>query len=129
MPMPSITELLVCTTCRTTDASRESPPAGGTLLEAVQALLTGGPNACLRVRGIACLNGCSRSCTVALQAPGKHTYFFGDLAADPETAAQALACARLHAHSDDGSLPRNARPERLRGTLLAKLPPCLPAAA
>jgi predicted metal-binding protein len=129
MTTATVTEVIVCTTCRPAGAARELPPAGLAMLEAVQAMQAQGPTTHLRVRGIACLSGCSRSCTVALQAFGKHTYFFGDLAADAETAAQVLACARLHAFSADGSLPRNERPERLRNGILAKLPPCLPVAA
>jgi len=60
---------------------------------------------------------------MALQAPGKHTYVFGDLQPDAETAAQVLACAVLHQQSQDGSLPRDARPARLRKGILVKLPP------
>lgn len=127
MPTTTVTEIIVCTTCRPAGASRELPASGLALLEAVQALQTEGRGAELHVRGIACMSGCARSCTVALQAPGKPTYYFGDLAADAETAAQILACARLHAHSADGALPRNERPERLRSGILAKLPACLPA--
>ncbi len=74
------------------------------------------------------MSGCARSCTVAFQALGKSTYYFGDLVADAETAVQVLACARLHADSADGALPRNERPERLRSGILVKLPPCLSAA-
>jgi len=127
MPTVPVTEVIVCTTCRPAGASRELPAAGQALLETVQSLQNEGWAAGLLVRGIACMSGCSRACTVALQAPGKHTYYFGELVADAETAAQVLACARLHAHSADGSLPRNARPERLRNGILAKLPPGLPA--
>lgn len=130
MSTAPVTEVIVCTTCRPTGASRELPPAGQSMLEAVQALQDQplyGPAAVLQVRGIACMSGCSRACTVALQAPGKHTYYFGGLAPDGETAAQVLACARQHARSADGSLPRSERPERLRSAILAKLPPCLAA--
>lgn len=75
------------------------------------------------LRGIACLSGCARACTVAFRAPGKHTYVFGDLQADAVTAVQVLACAALHQQSADGLLPRSARPQRLRQGILAKLPP------
>ncbi len=69
------------------------------------------------------MSGCSRACTMALQATGKHTYVFGDLPADAITAAQVLVCAAMHQQSADGSLPRKERPERLRNGILAKLPP------
>ena len=59
---------------------------------------------------------------MALQAPGKPSYVFGDLVADADSAAQALACARLHAASADGQLARHDRPERLRSGILVRLP-------
>jgi predicted metal-binding protein len=125
--MPAI-EITVCTTCRPPGASRELPAHGLTLFEALQdALLAregdGAQPLDLQVRGLACMSGCSRACTVALQAPGKFTYYFGDLVADAETAEQLIACAQLYAASEDGALARNARPERLRSGILARLPP------
>lgn len=124
----SDTEIIVCTTCRPSGASRERPAEGLALFEAVQeALLVceldAGQHKGLRVRGQACMSGCSRACTVTLQAQGKFTYYFGDLFPDAETAAQVIACAQLHQHSADGNLARNLRPERLRSGILARLPP------
>ncbi|WP_439113950.1 DUF1636 family protein [Hydrogenophaga sp.] len=121
------TEILVCVLCRPAGAPREAPRAGQALFEAVQ-------EATLRddlpfaVRPVECMNGCSRSCTVALQAPGKSIYLFGDLPADTETTLQVLACAQMHHLSPDGILLRAERPERLRESILARLPACLPAA-
>ena len=120
------TEIIICTTCRPAAASRDVPAAGEALLEAVQVAtwdLDVALQSCIRVRGVACLSGCTRACTVALQAPGKYTYFFGDLVADGVTATQVLACAQLHAYSTDGNLRRKERPERLRSGILARLPP------
>ena len=79
----------------------------------------------VRVRGMACLNSCSRACTVAFQAHGKHSYLFGDLMPGAGFAEQVLACARMHADAADGTLVRNERPEGLRNGILAKLPPLL----
>jgi predicted metal-binding protein len=118
------TEIIICTTCRPAASSRDVPAAGEVLLEAVQVAsweLDGAQK--VRVRGQACLSSCERACTVAFQAPGKYTYFFGDLAADGTTATQLLACAQLHADSTDGNLLRKDRPERLRKGILARLPP------
>ena len=123
---PAVTELIICTTCRPAGVSRDLPAAGEALLEAVQIATWGlddAQQARIRVRGMACLSGCTRACTVALQAPGKYTYFFGDLVADGVTATQVLACAQLHAYSNDGNLLRKERPERLRSGILARLPP------
>ena len=124
----SDTEIIVCTTCRPPGASRELPAEGLALFEAVrEALLVceldTGLHKGLQVRGLACMSGCSRACTLTMQAQGKFSYYFGDLAPDAETAAQVIACAQLHRHSADGNLARNARPERLRSGILARLPP------
>jgi len=121
-----ITELVVCTTCRPAGASRETPAAGALLLAAVQDAqfdLPPGTGRRVRVRGQACMSACGRACTVALQAPGKPSYLFGDLTADAATARDALRCAALHAEAADGQLLRDQRPERLRNGILAKLPP------
>lgn len=124
----SDTEIIVCTICRPPGASRELPADGLALFEAVQdALLVceldTGQHKGLHVRGLACMSGCSRACTVTLQAGGKFTYYFGDLTPDAETATQVIACAQLHRQSIDGNLMRNARPERMRAGILARLPP------
>lgn len=127
--MNPMTELIVCTTCRPPGAPRDTLAAGEELLDAVrfaQMDEAGADTAPVRVRGVACLSGCSRACTVALQAPGKASYLFGDLTPDAETARQVLQCAALHAATADGQLPRQARPERLRGGILARLPAPLP---
>lgn len=120
------TEIIICTTCRPAGASRDVPAAGEALLEAVQVAtwdLDVALQSRIRVRGLACLSGCKRACTVAFQARGKYTYFFGDLVADGVTATQVLACAQLHAYSTDGNLVRKERPERLRSGILSRLPP------
>jgi predicted metal-binding protein len=128
--MPSslpVTDIVVCSTCRPPGASREQPPDGQALLAAVRAAAMaseadGTTTDGLRVRAQACMSGCGRACTVAFVAAGKFSYYFGDLDADAETAAQVVACARLHRASADGKLPRSERPERLRGGILACLP-------
>jgi len=120
------TELIICTTCRPAGAAREEPAAGELLLDAVelaQLLDDEARHTHVRVRGVACISSCSRACSVALQAAGKHTYLFGDLVPDVVTAMQLLDCASLHAGSADGVLMRNDRPERLRSGILMRIPP------
>ena len=136
-----LTELIICTTCRPAGAAAELPAAGLLLLQAVQdaqalqsfeasdmssdmtSVAGADFDAGIQVRGIACLSACNRACTIALQAVGKHTYCFGDLLPDAETAEHLLACARLHQHSADGTLLRKDRPARLRSGILVRLPP------
>ena len=115
------TEVLVCVLCRPANWPSDRTRPGRNLLEAVE-------NLALRddvpffIRPVECMSGCQRSCTVALQAVGKTSYFFGDLPADEASAEQILACAALHQASPDGFLSRDARPDRLRAGILARLP-------
>lgn len=122
------TELIICTSCRPAGATRDVPTPGEQLLEAVQVAQLqddDGRYARVRVRGVDCLSVCNRVCSVAVQAAGKHSYVFGDLAHDDTTAGQLLDCALLHTRSADGLLMRNERPEKVRSGLLVRLPPLL----
>lgn len=126
-----MTELIICTTCRPGGNTRDQRAAGDILFEAVQAAQARGDRpdwAAVRVRGQACTAGCSRACTVAFQAPGKHSYQFGDLSATADAARALLDCAVLHDRSPDGTLARDARPALLRSGILCRLPPTLPVA-
>jgi predicted metal-binding protein len=127
MNLTDSTVCTICITCRRPGTLRDSPADGMALFLAVQAaadaVMFDAPEAPqVLVRGQSCMSGCSRACTMSLQAHGKHSYYFGDLMADEESAAQVLACAQLHQSSLDGHLARNDRPERLRSGILARLP-------
>lgn len=119
------TEVLVCVLCRPADRPRDLPRPGRDLLEAIESIALR-DDLPFPIRPVECMSGCLRDCTVALQAPGKMCYFFGDLAADATSAEQVLACAALHQASVDGFMAREARPERLREGILARLPATLP---
>lgn len=121
----AITEVIVCTTCRPAGVPRDQPAHGAGLFEAVQIAafdLDPAQLAQVRIRGVECMMGCNRACTVTFQAAGKYIYYFGDLTADAETAEHILACAQLHATAVDGTLLRNDRPARLRNGILARIP-------
>lgn len=123
-----MTELIICTTCRTAETPRGERAAGEALLESVQALHAFGDQpewSQVQVRGTACMSGCSRSCTVAFQAPGKFSYLFGDLTPDNACAHALLDAAVLHHRTPDGVLNRDQRPQALRNGILCRLPPAL----
>ena len=124
----AITEVIVCTTCRPADVPRDQAAPGAALFEAVQVAaweVDPAQLAHVRIRGVECMTGCNRACTVTFHAAGKYLYYFGDLAADAETAAHILACAMLHAKTPDGTLLRHDRPARMRNGILARIPPLL----
>ncbi len=115
------TEILICVLCRPAGAPKDERRAGLALFEAVQ-------EAAFRddlpfvVRPIECLNACQQSCTAVVQAKGKTAYLFGGLVPEEACANDVLACAQLHAASEDGFLPRETRPGRLREGVLARIP-------
>jgi predicted metal-binding protein len=69
-----------------------------------------------------CLSVCPRPCSLALRAPGKFTYVFGDLKPG-ETESAVIECATLYRRAPTGFLPREERPPALRGGILARVPP------
>lgn len=121
--------LFVCTTCASTwEGSKRVGTSGGEhLLASLSALHADWD---LRdefaIAPVSCMSACSRPCTVTFAAPGKHTFVFGDLAADPEArdanAAAVLECARQYYHKPDGLLAWAQRPAPMKA-VVARVPP------
>lgn len=123
----SDTHITVCTTCRASSTSREQRADGLALLDAVQEALWAAQTEDVAVlpvqlRTQACMSGCNRACTLAIQSAGKWTYYWGDLVPDVQTAEQVVTCALMHQLSTDGELPWKDRPERLKSGVLARIP-------
>ena len=68
-----------------------------------------------------CLSVCPRPCGIALRAPHKHVYVFGDVPVD--AAEQVIECATAYRRSETGEMPRAARPPALRAEIMARVPP------
>lgn len=110
--------LYVCTTCRRADAP-DAPRPGGELLRLIEAQ---GAPARVTVIGVECLSACNNGCAVALAAPGKWSYVYGNL--NPVLHATAIIeGAALYAKSEDGIVPWRQRPEIFRKQSLARIPP------
>lgn len=113
----------VCNRCRLSDTERDSTRAGMRLFEAVaDAFARWELRDKFRLQAASCMSNCKRPCTVALTAPGKYAYMFGDLPPEPATAAAILAGAAVYAAKPDGFMERSERPEALRKTILARIP-------
>lgn len=104
--------------------SRDAPRVGAKLYEAIneQVFIDDLPYV---VRPIECMGGCSRACTVAIQATGKLGYLFGGVDASSESVTQTLMCAKLHAHNPDGQIPWAERPALFQKGMIARLPAAL----
>ena len=124
MNNPSV--LLVCTSCGgNAESDRQGKVRdGATLFDQLQTLRQ---DSHVRneseIRPVKCMGVCDRPCTIALVGSGKFTYLFGGLqASDSQTASDILVCASQYAHHPDGTLAYRERPDRLRDTIIAKIP-------
>jgi len=81
----------------------------------------------ISIKPVSCMSACSRACAIALAAPGKYTYLFGDLNAEsdnlPDTCAAILDCARQYYAKSDGLLAWSERPELMKKGAIARIPP------
>ncbi len=122
---PQSCVLHVCTSCRAPGAGPKSRKnhAGFKLY---QALRTSVHESLLEqrveVRPVECLSLCPRPCGIALTSPGAWTYLFGDQCPD-ETLSDIVACVSLYIGTADGFMWRYQRPERLRASILGRVPP------
>lgn len=113
--------LSVCSTCRRNGDPAE-PREGARLFRLVEAAFGAEPVEDARLQSIECMSGCNRACTIGLSRPGKPSYLFADLRAEPETARQIVQLLRQYRDSVDGMLPRSERPPILRSGILARIP-------
>ncbi len=113
--------IVVCNTCRFSEAAREDAEGrrGGTLL--VQELKQLADD--IVIEEIACLFGCSRHCAVHLRAPGKIGYVLGDFRPREIDAQAILAFFRLYRDSGIGVVPYSQWPEGVKGHFIVRFPP------
>ena len=118
----------VCITCRhKTGAPDDQCRPGHLLIERLRAamdLAGAAVGADFEVRGIACMAGCDRPCTVAYCGSHKATYLFGDIDPD-EDIDDLVAFARQYAGLHDGWCSSTQRPKGLSGKTLARVPAAL----
>ena len=112
----SKTVLTVCRNCKT---HPQRDVKGLTLADALRGALA--EEKAMTVRVADCLSNCSRGCSVALTAPKKWQYVYGDM--DPEwDVADLVALAKAYASSADGQIPWRDRPKGVRHKVIARLP-------
>ncbi|WP_448380868.1 DUF1636 domain-containing protein [Gloeomargarita sp.] len=117
--------LFVCTTCGSTwqDGKRIGTSAGELLLQDLQVALA---ESGAQLQAVKCLSACLNSCAVAISAPGKFAYLFGQLPAKEnrsETVAALVQFAQCHQDKTDGFIPYAERPELLKNRVLGRIPP------
>src|SRR5271165_5681520 len=113
----SFATLLVCVTCKS-----EQGPMGAALYDALEARLV---DEDITLKPVECLSVCKRPCTVALAAPGKWTYVFGDLSREDHI-EDIVTAARRYAVAPEGLVPWRERPLPFRKGVISRTPPLAP---
>ncbi len=115
-------ELLICTTCKSSDplaAVDDTTRAGAQLYDA---LMAGEIPAGVTVHAVECLSNCTRGCTVALRGADRWTYVYGNL--NPETDVETLRDgAARYLSAADGLVPWRERSQHFRKNCIARIPP------
>lgn len=127
-PSHSRVTLHVCVTCRRGEEPLEPREArsGAKMCAAITAeLARRAASHAVELHFVECLSGCKRGCTAALSSPEKWTYVLGDL--DPAThAPDVLTFALQYAAHPEGVPIWRERPEIVRKSVLARVPPMFP---
>jgi predicted metal-binding protein len=110
--------IYVCITCRRAGEPDAEPRPGALLADATEQAAAGTE---VEVRRLRCLANCTRGPSAAMRANGAWTYVFGGL--DPTNAEALVTGAKLLAGASDGILPWRGRPEVLKRSLIARVPP------
>lgn len=117
------TTVFVCSTCRREGEAAEPKEvrSGARFLQRLQDEASA-KSGLIEIVAVPCLSNCTRSCTIAVAAPGKWTYVIGNI--DPEAQlTDVLAFARLHREHAEGLPVWRERPEYIRKNTIARTPP------
>lgn len=117
------TWITVCDTCKHDDWNAETQPQtdGELLAEAVEKAANGAEG--VKTRRVSCLMGCSHSCNIAIQAPGKLAYTLGKFDSSEDAAMGIVEYASKHAASDTGQVPFREWPKAIKGHFITRHPP------
>ena len=119
--------VVVCNTCRVSEAERETAEGvrgGAVLAGALRALVAG--DACfegLAIEEMPCLFNCSQHCSIHLRAAGKIGYVLGRFEPTEAAARAILDYAAAYAASDEGVVPYRQWPEGVKGHFIVRVPP------
>lgn len=111
--------LHVCITCRAGQPVLEGETVPGARLHA--ALTAGAAPEGVQIVPVECLSACSNGAAVALSAPGRWTYVYGQMS--DADAPDILQGAAAYAATPDGIVPWRERVQIFRKRSLARIPP------
>lgn len=113
--------LHVCITCRAGEAVADDTPVPGSRLHA--ALCAAGAPAGVHIVPVECLSACNSGAAIALSAPGRWSYVYGQLS--EADVGDILTGATAYAAAPDGLVPWRERPVIFRKQSLARIPPII----
>ncbi|MEA2829392.1 MAG: hypothetical protein QOF22_140 [Bradyrhizobium sp.] len=113
--------LYVCVTCLAGEDRETAPRAGRRLHDALLDAHRRQDVPRVRIVEAECLSNCNRGCSVALTAPGRWSYVYGDLG--EASVDDLLAGASRYAATADGLVPWRERPTIFRKGVIARIPP------
>jgi predicted metal-binding protein len=119
-PIPANADNIVVSVCTTCRPAGDDAAIGQSLLDATRAAV--GTDA--TVRAVQCLGVCKRPGTVAVTAPDRYAFIFGDLQGEAGAAAVA-AFVKSYAKAHFGLVPWRERAESIRKGLVARIPPAI----
>ena len=118
--------LLVCALCRfpSGEKERDGVRGGQYLLDQLQAAVETRSDLMqtIELKPVKCIAACDRACVVAFSTAGKHTYIFRDLS-PTDSVDDLVIFAEQYRDTELGKVPYSERPEGLKRSTLAILPP------
>lgn len=118
--------LLVCALCRfpSGEKERDGVRGGQHLLDQLQAVVDTRADLMqtIEVKPVKCIAACDRACVAAFSTAGKQTYIFRDLS-PTDSVDDLLKFAEQYRDAELGKVPYSERPECLKRSTLAILPP------
>lgn len=118
----TVTTVYICTTCDRRAALQDSAQAedGKKLFKNMRALAQEKGDTSVKVRGVKCMGGCERACSVGINAPKKQAVLFVDM--NPELPEDVWAVVKAHQKSRIGRVLYKDLPEHLHGRFLCRIP-------
>ena len=110
----------VCVTCRAAADPTDAPCAGLALADATTVAAANADD--ILVKRVRCLGNCGRGPSAAIRCDESWTYVFGNLESTRD-GLSLIAGARLLAQAVDGIMPWRGRPDALKRSLVARIPP------
>lgn len=113
--------IFVCGTCDRYKECSQAERSGQLLVQPVQDRIARADAEGLRLREVACLNGCLHPCNVAFRGTGRWTYRFSRLS--PADLERLIEFAAAYWKAATGEVPRDEIPESLHAKLTVRTAP------